>query len=71
MKDIILIIQVIVSVLLTILILAQNKDGGLSASMGGGESFQAVKRGPEKVIFRLTIFMAVVFLANALAIIFF
>lgn len=71
MKDIILIIQVVISVLMTILILSQNKDGGLSASMGGGQSFQAVKRGPEKVIFRLTIFMAAIFLLNALAIIFF
>lgn len=71
MKDIILIIQLVVSVLMTILILAQNKDGGLSSSMGGAQSFQTVKRGPEKVIFRLTIFFAVIFLLNALAIIFF
>ena len=66
MEQIILTIQVIVSVLMVILILAQNKDGGLSTVMGGGQSFQSVKRGPEKVIFGLTVFLVTAFLANAL-----
>lgn len=68
MKDALLIIQVIVSVLLMILILAQNKDGGLSAVMGGGQSFQSVKRGAEKVIYKATIALALLFVANALLI---
>ena len=68
MKDVLLIIQVIVSVLLMILILAQNKDGGLSAVMGGGQSFQSVKRGAEKVIYKATIALALLFVANALLI---
>jgi protein translocase SecG subunit len=71
MKEIILIIQVVVSILLMILILAQNKDGGLSAVMGGGQSFQPVKRGAEKVIYRLTVFLAFIFMTNALLIAFF
>jgi len=72
MKEIILIIQVVVSIILAILILAQNKDGGLSAVMGGGGgSFKSVKRGAEKVIYRATIFFAFIFMANALAIAFF
>jgi protein translocase SecG subunit len=70
MKEVILIIQIIVSILLTILILAQNKDGGLSAVMGGGQSFQSVKRGAEKVIYRATIVLAAIFMANALLIVF-
>ncbi|MDH5596944.1 MAG: preprotein translocase subunit SecG [Candidatus Peregrinibacteria bacterium] len=70
MKEIILIIQLVVSILLTILILAQNKDGGLSAVMGGGQSFQSVKRGAEKVIHRATVALAVIFLLNALLIVF-
>ncbi|MDH5597064.1 MAG: preprotein translocase subunit SecG [Candidatus Peregrinibacteria bacterium] len=70
MKEIILIVQLVVSVLLTILILAQNKDGGLSAVMGGGQSFQSVKRGAEKIIYRATVFLAFLFLANALLIVF-
>jgi len=71
MKEIILTIQVVISVLLMILILAQNKDGGLSAMMGGGQSFQAVKRGAEKVIYKATIALAFLFMANALLIAFF
>ncbi len=70
MKEIILIVQVVVSILLSILILAQNKDGGLSAVMGGGQSFQSVKRGAEKVIYRATVFLAFVFMTNALLIAF-
>ncbi|MBN2307029.1 preprotein translocase subunit SecG [Candidatus Peregrinibacteria bacterium] len=70
MEKVILIIQVVVSILLMILILTQNKDGGLSAVMGGGQSFQSVKRGAEKVIYRATIVLAFIFMANALLIAF-
>lgn len=70
MKEIIIIVQVVISILLIILILAQNKDGGLSAVMGGGQSFQSVKRGAEKVIYRGTILLATLFMANALLITF-
>jgi len=59
---------VVISILLMILILTQNKDGGLSAMMGGGQSFQSVKRGAEKVIFRATIVLAAAFMVNALLI---
>ena len=71
MQQIILIIQVVISILLMILILAQNKDGGLSAVMGGGQSFQSVRRGAEKVIYRVTVFLGFAFMANALLIVFF
>lgn len=71
MKEILLITQVVFSIIMTLLILAQNKEGGLSANMGGNQSFQTEKRGAEKVIFRATIFFAFLFIANALAIILF
>ena len=70
MKEIILIIQVVISILLAILILTQNKDGGLSAMMGGGQSFQSVRRGAEKIIYQATVLLAFLFMANALLIIF-
>ena len=69
MENIFLIIQVVISILLTILILVQNKDGGLSAVMGGGQSFQATKRGTEKVIYNVTIVLAVLFLVNVIVIV--
>ncbi len=71
MTQIILILQIVFGIALTVLILAQNKDGGLSAVTGSTQSFQSVKRGAEKVIFRATIFFAAAFLINAILIIFF
>lgn len=71
MEKTLLISQVVISVLLTGLILMQNKDGGLSAVMGGGNnSFQSTKRGAEKVVYHLTILFSFLFLANALGFIF-
>lgn len=71
MQKIALISQIIISILLMILILAQNKEGGLTALMGGRDgSFQPTRRGAEKVIFNATIVLAFLFLANALAFVF-
>lgn len=70
MEKILLITHLVISVLLTLIIMVQNKDAGLSASMGGGESFQSTRRGPEKVIFRLTIFLAALFMLNAILFVF-
>ena len=70
MDKYVLISQVVISILLAIFILVQNKDGGLSAMMGGGsESFQATKRGPEKFMYITTIILAVLFILNALVIV--
>ncbi|MBN2086776.1 preprotein translocase subunit SecG [Candidatus Peregrinibacteria bacterium] len=70
MDKIILIVQVVISILLSIFILMQNKDGGLSAMMGGGsEGFQTTKRGPEKFIYITTIVLATLFILNALLIV--
>ena len=67
MKTALLILQLIISVLMTLFILVQNKEGGLSAAMGGGESFQPTRRGPEKILFNATVVLAVLFVANSLA----
>ena len=66
MQSILINIQVIISILLMIFILVQNKDGGLSAFMGGsGQTFKTEKRGAEKVLHQLTIALAIAFLLNA------
>lgn len=70
MEKILIITQVVISILLAIAILSQNKDGGLSSMMGGGGSFEATKRGAEKVIYNGTIVLAILFIVNALAIAF-
>lgn len=61
-KNIILIIQIIIAILLTLTILVQSKGTGLSKAWGmsGGTSF--ARRGLEKVIFRSTFFLAVIFI---------
>lgn len=62
-----LLTQMIISILLMLLVLTQNKDAGLSAFMGGSESFRSTRRGPEKILFNTTIVLAALFLINALA----
>jgi protein translocase SecG subunit len=53
--------QIIVAVVLTVLILMQSQGTGLSSTFsGGGESYHT-KRGMEKVIFKATIALAVIF----------
>lgn len=55
--------QIIVSIILIVLILLQQRGSGLSSVFGGGEmSSYQTKRGLEKIIFYLTIFFAVLFL---------
>jgi preprotein translocase subunit SecG len=64
------IFQIIVSVLLVLAILSQNRGQGLSATFGGTGEFYAEKRGAEKVIFNITLILAVLFVASAIASIF-
>jgi len=70
MKNILYIVQIIVSILLIVVILLQQKGSGLGAAFGGDSGVYRTKRGAEKFIFRLTIILAVVFLITALANIF-
>ncbi|TSC94919.1 MAG: preprotein translocase subunit SecG [Parcubacteria group bacterium Athens1014_10] len=58
--------QVIVSILLIIFILLQNRGSGLSSLFGGEGNIYKTKRGAEKIIFILTIILSVSFLGLAL-----
>ncbi|MFC1748512.1 preprotein translocase subunit SecG [Pseudomonadota bacterium] len=65
------IFQLVVSLLLIIAILVQNRGSGLSAALGGGgDSITTTKRGAEKVVYRATIVLAIVFVLNSVAFIF-
>lgn len=67
MKQAILIIQIIISLVLVGLILIQGKGKGLSFDFGGlGESYSS-KRGVEKIVFLATIVLAGLFLLGAIA----
>ena len=69
MNRIITIIQIISALVLIVLILLQNKEGGLSGVFGGSETSNVfrTKRGLEKKIFILTIIFAIFFLGLSLA----
>jgi len=67
MKTILYILQVAVAILLIISILVQQKGSGLGAAFGGGGAVYRTKRGAEKIIFRATIVLAVLFMLVSLA----
>ena len=62
MKIVLLIGQIIISVLLIIIILAQSEGTGLSSVFGGSGGFYRSKRGVEKLFLILTILLAFLFL---------
>lgn len=59
------IIQIVISILLVIAILLQQRGGGLSATFGGSGTIYGTRRGMEKTIFRATIILAALFLIAA------
>lgn len=67
MSHILLIIEIISGSLLAFLILLQHRASGLSATFGGGGTTYVQRRGAEKVLFTLTVWMAVIFFAVAIA----
>jgi len=66
------IIQIVVSVLLTITILLQQRGTGVGGAFGGGgsESYYK-KRGMEKAIFTASVVLAILFILTAALRIFF
>lgn len=70
MQTTLIIINVIVGVLLSLSILAQEKGEGFGEAIGGtggGGGFQTTKRGAELVLSKLSIGLFVVFLALSLS----
>lgn len=66
MDKIIQISTLVVSILLIISILLQNRGAGLGGIFGGEGNIYRTKRGAEKVIFIATIVLAIVFFGLAL-----
>lgn len=67
MKSIVFTIQIIVSCLLMAVILLQAKSSGLTGGGGNFGDFFRSKRGMEKTIFLVTIFLAALFLITSIA----
>lgn len=67
MKEFLLIVQIILSVLLTIFILLQASGAGFGATWSGGGETYHTRRGLEKIVFYLTIVGVVLFILVSLA----
>lgn len=53
--------QIVVALILIVVILLQNRGTGLSGIFGGSSAVFRTKRGVEKILFRITIVLAVIF----------
>ncbi len=58
--------QLVISILLVIAILLQNRGTGLGSTFGGSGGVYLTKRGLEKKLFIATIVLAVLFFATSL-----
>ncbi|MBU1178302.1 preprotein translocase subunit SecG [Patescibacteria group bacterium] len=72
MSRVFAVVQIIVSVLLVVAVIIQNKGVGLSQTFGGGGgggegNTYSTKRGAEKIIFVITIILSIIFLGLAFA----
>lgn len=59
--------QLVVAVLLIAAVLMQNRGTGLSGVFGGSSGVYRTKRGVEKMLFRATIVLAVLFFGLSIA----
>lgn len=66
MQQAVQIFQIVVSILLILSILSQQRSAGLSATFGGGGGFHVSKRGAEKILFRMTIVFAILFVGSSI-----
>jgi preprotein translocase subunit SecG len=66
-KNAIVIAQIIVSGLIVVAVLIQNRGAGLSAVFGGSGSVYRTKRGLEKGLFVFTIILVILFVAIGVA----
>lgn len=66
MKNFLLILNVILSVLIVIFILIQGKGAGLGSAWGGGGEMFQTRRGMEKITLWLTTIFIIIFLVVSL-----
>ncbi len=65
-KQVLDIIQILLGLILIALIILQSKGTGLGSTFGGDMGFYGTKRGAEKMLFILTIIVAIVFLVSSI-----
>lgn len=66
MKNILLILNIVFSVLIVVFILIQGRGAGLGSAWGGGGEMFQTRRGMEKIILWLTTIFIIIFLVVSL-----
>ncbi len=61
MKNLLLVLNIALSILIVVFILIQGKGAGLGSAWGGGGEFFQTRRGIEKVTLNLTVIFIVIF----------
>lgn len=61
MKNILLLVNIILSALVVILILIQGRGAGLGSAWGGGGEMFQTRRGIEKLTLRITVILILLF----------
>ena len=65
-QKIIVVIQLVLAVFLMLAILLQSRGAGLSGTFGGDSAIYTTRRGAEKLLYWITIILAVIFVFLAL-----
>lgn len=65
MTTILPLLQILISLLLIGAILIQSQGTGLGSAWGGGGEYYRSKRGVEKILFKATIILSILFLASS------
>lgn len=66
MKTVFSILQIILSVLMIVVVLLQQKGSGLGSAFGGASTVYTTRRGVDKLLFNATIVISVLFLVISL-----
>lgn len=61
MKNLFLVLNIILSILIVFFILIQGRGAGLGSAWGGGGEFFQTRRGIEKITLLLTVLLIVIF----------
>lgn len=71
MRSVLIIIQLVVSVLFVLSVLVQSKGSGLSGALGGQMgAIQSTKRGAEKIVYKASLILGLLFVLLSLSFIF-
>ena len=66
MKNFLLVLNIIFSVLIVVFILIQGRGAGLGSAWGGGGEMFQTRRGMEKIILLMTTILIIIFLVVSL-----